>query len=244
VDLIVVDTYQRLPIGRPYLTVAIDVFSRCIAGMCLTLDPPSATSVGLCLTHAAMPKEAWLERIGAAASWPIAGKPQRLYVDNAKEFHSEALRKCCEQHGIALTYRPVARPHFGGVVERVLGTLMAMVHQLPGTTFSNIQARGTYDAEGMATLTLAELETWLALAIAGKYHQEIHATLHQSPLQRFTMGLTTPPAPLSEPKTFLVDFLPLVRRRIQRRGFVIDHIAYFSDALRPGLPHARRRPPS
>ena len=59
VDLIVVDTYQRLPIGRPYLTVAIDVFSRCIAGICLTLDPPSATSVGLCLTHAAMDKQAW-----------------------------------------------------------------------------------------------------------------------------------------------------------------------------------------
>ena len=193
VDLIVVDTYQRLPIGRPYLTVAIDVFSRCIAGMCLTLDPPSATSVGLCLTHAAMDKQAWLERIGAEMSWPIAGKPQRLYVDNAKEFHSEALRKGCEQHGIALAHRPVARPHFGGVVERVLGTLMAMVHELPGTTFSNIHARGTYDAEGLAALTLAELETWLALAIAGKYHQEIHATLRQSPLQRFTMGLTTPP---------------------------------------------------
>ena len=235
VDLIVVDAYQRLPIGRPYLTVAIDVFSRCIAGICLTLDPPSATSVGLCLTHAAMHKQAWLEQIGAAVSWPIAGKPQRLYVDNAKEFHSEALRKGCEQHGIALAHRPVARPHFGGVVERVLGTLMDMVHQLPGTTFSNIHTRGTYDAEGMAVLTLAELETWLALAIAGKYHQEVHATLRQSPLQHFLTGLTTPPPPIPDPKAFLVDFLPLLRRRIQRRGFVIDHIAYFSNALRPWI---------
>ncbi len=243
VDLIVVDAYQRLPIGRPYLTVAIDVFSRCIAGFCLTLDPPSATSVGLCLTHAAMPKQAWLERIGAQVSWPIQGKPQRLYVDNAKEFHSEALHKGCDQHGIVLTHRPVARPHFGGVVERVLGTLMAMVHELPGTTFSNIQARGAYDAEGMAALTLAELETWLALAIAGKYHQEIHATLRQSPMQRFAAGLTAPPAPLSDPKAFLVDFLPLVRRRIQRRGFVIDHIAYFSDALRPWIAARETAPP-
>src|SRR6266446_536596 len=243
VDLIVVDVYQRLPIGRPYLTVAIDVFSRCIAGICLTLDPLSATSVGLCLTHAAMPKPAWLERLGVEVSWPIHGKPKRLYVDNAREFHSEALRKGCEQHGIALTYRPVARPHFGGIVERVLGTLMDLVHQLPGTTFSNIHARGTYDSEQHAALTLAELETWLALAIAGKYHQEIHATLRQSPLQRFTMGLTTPPPPIRDPKTFLVDFLPLVRRRIQRRGFVIDHIAYFSDALRPWIA-ARETAPS
>jgi putative transposase len=243
VDLIVVDAYQRLPMGRPYLTVAIDVFSRCIAGICLTLDPPSATSVGLCLTHAALPKQAWLERIGAEVSWPIHGKPQRLYVDNAQEFHSEALRKGCEQHGIALTHRPIARPHFGGVVERVLGTLMAMVHQLPGTTFSNIPARGAYDAEGRAALTLAELETWLALAIAGQYHQQIHATLRQSPLQRFTMGLTAPPPPLSDAKAFLVDFLPLLRRRIQRRGFVIDHIAYFSNALRPWIAARQTTPP-
>jgi putative transposase len=243
VDLIVVDAYQRLPIGRPYLTVAIDVFSRCIAGICLTLDPPSATSVGLCLTHAAMPKQAWLERLGVEVSWPIHGKPKRLYVDNAREFYSEALRKGCEQHGIALTYRPVARPHFGGIVERVLGTLMDLVHQLPGTTFSNIQARGTYDAEGMAALTVAELETWLALAIAGKYHQDIHATLLQSPLQRFATGLHEPPAPLRDPKAFLIDFLPLFRRRIQRRGFVLDHIAYFAPALRPWIAARQTTPP-
>jgi len=249
VDLIVVDAYQRLPIGRPYFTIAIDVFSRCIAGMCLTLEPPSATSVGLCLTHAAMHKQAWLEQIGADVPWPIAGKPHRLYVDNAKEFHSEALRKGCEQHGIALTYRPVARPHFGGIVERVLGTLMDLVHQLPGTTFANIQARGTYEAERHAALTMAELETWLALAIAGKYHQEIHATLRQTPLQRFRTALPVPP-PIGDPKAFLVDFLPVVRRRIQRRGFVLDHIAYFSDALRPwiaaretALPFLIRRDP-
>jgi len=170
-------------------------------------------------------------------------------VDNAKEFHSEALRKGCEQHGIALTYRPVARPHFGGIVERVLGTLMDLVHQLPGTTFANIQARGTYEAERHAALTMAELETWLALAIAGKYHQEIHATLRQTPLQRFRTALPVPP-PIGDPKAFLVDFLPVVRRRIQRRGFVLDHIAYFSDALRPwiaaretALPFLIRRDP-
>ena len=243
VDLIVVDAYQRRPIGRPSLTVAIDVFSRCIAGICLTLDPPSATSVGLCLTHAAMPKQAWLERLGVEVSWPIHGRPKRLYVDNAREFHSEALRKGCEQHGIALTYRPVARPHFGGIVERVLGTLMDLVHQLPGTTFSNIQDRGTYDAEGMAALTLAELEAWLALAIAGKYHQDIHATLLQSPLQRFATGLHESPVPLRDPKAFLIDFLPLFRRRIQRRGFVLDHIAYFAPALRPWIAARQTTPP-
>jgi putative transposase len=37
VDVIVVDEKHRLPVGRPYLTIAIDVFSRCVVGMVVTL---------------------------------------------------------------------------------------------------------------------------------------------------------------------------------------------------------------
>ena len=37
---------------------------------------------------------------------------------------------------------------------------------------------------------------------------------------------------------FLVDFLPVIRRTLTRTGFVIDHVHYFSDALKPWI--ARR----
>jgi transposase InsO family protein len=109
-DLIVVDERHRLPVGRPYLTVAIDVVSRCVAA---------------------------LEQLAVEAVRPMAGKPDELYVDNAVEFKSEALRRGCEQHGTGLRYRPPGRPHFGGIVERLIGTMMRLVHELPGTTFSN-----------------------------------------------------------------------------------------------------------
>ena len=33
----------------------------------------------------------------------MSGKPGLLYLDNAAEFKSEALRRGCEQHGIRLT---------------------------------------------------------------------------------------------------------------------------------------------
>ena len=38
---------------------------------------------------------------------------------------------------------------------------------------------------------------------------------------------------------FLVDFLPVIRRTLTRTGFVIDHVHYFCDALKPWI--ARRR---
>jgi putative transposase len=157
VDLIVVDVAGREPLGRPYLTLAIDVFSRAVLGFLVTLEAPSATSVGLCLAHAAADKRPWLEFRGIEAEWPMHGKPRALAVDNAAEFHGEALRRGCEQHGIELRFRPPGQPQYGGVVERVLGTLMARVHELPGTTFSNPAARGDYAAERDAALTLAEL---------------------------------------------------------------------------------------
>jgi putative transposase len=93
VDPIVVDEQHRRPIGRPYVTAAIDVFSRSLVGLVVTLEAPSALSVGLCLGHMVTDKRAWLERLEVDAAWPMSGKPQQLYLDNAAEFKSEALRR-------------------------------------------------------------------------------------------------------------------------------------------------------
>jgi len=237
VDIIVVDPYTRKPIGRPWITVAIDVHTRCIVGLCLTLEAPSAVSVGLCLAHAATDKKPWLERIGVAADWPMAGKPKVIHVDNGADFHSEALCRGCEAHGIRIVYRPVGAPHYGGIVERVIGTLMTMVHRLPGTTFSGIVEKGSYESETKAALTLAELEKWLALAIAGTYHRALHSGIGEPPIARWQRAVenTGELRRACNPRTFLVDFLPVIRRRIQRQGFVIDHIVYSSNAIKPWI---------
>lgn len=239
IDLMIVDERDRQPIGRPYLTVAIDVYSRCLVGMVITLEPPSAVSVGLCLAHIACDKRAWLERLGVEADWPMSGKPKLLYLDNAAEFKSEALRRGCEQHGIQLNYRPPGQPQYGGIVERVIGTTMQLVHELPGTTFSNPDQRGAYDSEQLAALTLLELERWLTLAVTS-YHSTVHSSLLQTPAMRWAEGIAlngSPPV-VTHASAFLVDFLPVIRRTLTRTGFVIDHIHYFADVLKPWI--ARR----
>lgn len=60
----------------------------------------------------------------------MTGKPLLLYIDNGAEFKSEALRRGCEQHGISLDYRPIGKTHYGGIIERVIGTLMQKIHAL------------------------------------------------------------------------------------------------------------------
>ena len=244
IDLIVVDERDRQPIGRPYLTLAIDVFTRCVLGMVVTLEAPSAVSVGLCLAHAACDKRPWLEGLNVEMDWPMSGKPRLLYLDNAAEFKSEALRRGCEQHGIRLDYRPPGQPHYGGIVERIIGTAMQMIHdELPGTTFSNPDQRGDYDSENKAALTLRELERWLTLAV-GTYHGSVHNGLLQPPAARWAEAIarTGVPTVITRTTAFLVDFLPIIRRTLTRTGFVIDHIHYYADALKPWIARRDRLP--
>jgi len=239
VDVIVVDEIAREPIGRPYLTLGIDTYTRCIIGMLLTLEAPSATSVGLCLAHMVSDKSAWLERLGLPdLAWPMHGKPSKIYVDNAPEFYSEALKRGCEQHGIKRDYRPGGQPHFGGIIERVIGTAMKKAHELPGTTFSNVKDRGRYKSEAKAILTLREMEKWLALAI-GTYHESVHSGLKEPPAACWSDSVEQAQLfRVNDEKAFLIDFLPVIKRDISRTGFLIDHIAYYSDILKPWI--ARR----
>ncbi len=111
VDAIIVDEAHRKPIGRPWITMAIDVATRVVLGVYLSLESPSALSVGLCLAHACLPKDGWLSLNGIDAKWPMWGLPRLLHADNAREFKSEALRRGCAEYGINITLRPTGKPH-------------------------------------------------------------------------------------------------------------------------------------
>lgn len=243
VDMFVVDSVHREPIGRPWLTLAIDVASRMVAGFYVSLEAPSSTSVALSIQHLALPKEPWLARLGIAAEWPISGIPDALHLDNAREFRARALERGCEEHGVRLIYRPVARPHYGAHIERLIGTMMGAVHLLPGTTFSNVTELGDYDSAKHAVMTLDELERWLALEVI-RYHGEVHAGLKLPPIAAWREALATrraPPAHPKDPVAFLLDFLPFKERSIRRDGVRLFDLRYWDDVLSPWAGRLRRR---
>jgi putative transposase len=240
VDVIVVDSATRAPIRRPWLTLAIDVYSRCVVGFHLSLEPPSATSVALCVAHVVLSKLPWLSERKIEAEWAMEGLIEHLHLDNAKEFHSEALRRGCEQYGIGIEYRPVRTPHYGGHIERLIGTMMGKVHLLPGKTFSDVGDKGDYDSEKHAAVTVDELERWLVHAITGVYHREVHRALGTTPLAAWERGISGDaislgrgkPIAVSDPHRFLIDFLPIERRLIRREGISLHSVSYWSDVLR------------
>lgn len=242
-DIILVDDVHRKPIGRPWITLAIDVHSRMVTGYYLSFDPPSETSVAMCVAHAMLSKDDWLVLHKVDASWPVWGVPRTIHVDNGADFRSNNFQRSCLAYGINLEFRPVKQPRYGGHIERMLGTLLREIHELPGTTFSSIKDRDGYDAEKHAAMTKSEFETWLVTLICKVYHQRLHASIGMAPLKKWEIGIFgnaevqgvgVPPRP-ADRLTILLDFLPAFRRTVQTFGVTIDGMSYYAEALRPWI---------
>lgn len=239
-DIIVVDQVTRRSIGRPWITLAFDVYSRMVCGFYIAMEHPSTMSLALCVAHSILPKERWLANRDISFSWPVWGIPDNFHVDNAREFRGKSIKRACDEYGVIINWRPAAQPHYGGHIERMLGTLGRALHEAPGTTFSNPKERGEYDSDAKAVMTLSELETWVIVYVIGRYHQQVHSEIRMSPIKKYeegilgngdTLGRGLPPR-IEDESRVLLDFMPYVERTVQNYGVVFEHIEYYSNVLR------------
>jgi putative transposase len=243
-DVMVVDELERRSIGRPWLTLVIDVATRVILGFHLSLDTPSSASVALALSHAVLPKRSSEERHDFEKSWPAEGLPETIHLDNAKEFHGQALERGCREHGISLAFRPLQTPHFGGHIERLIGTMMGELHLLPGTTFSSVKARGEYKSSSKASLTMRELDRWLTLQVVDIYHQRAHRAIGVPPITAWEKGMASRTKPVRHPvdaQKFYIDFLPGELRLVRRDGIQMFGIHYWDSVLSPVAGRSKNR---
>jgi len=244
-DIEVVDDIQRKAIGRPWLTVAIDVFSRMILGIYLTFDHPCAASVGMCIASAVLKKDDLLAKHGINLKWPAYGVMAMVQSDNGKEFRGGLLKEICKDYTIILEWRPAKQSRYGSYIESLCGTLNSEIHTLPGTTFSNVTEKGEYDSEKNAVMTRSALEKWLIKHIVGDYHQREHSGLGKgiSPMMKYEEGIfgneTTPgtglPEIVEDEVKFEIDMMPFTWRTVQDYGIVFDHIRYYADVLSPWI---------
>jgi putative transposase len=241
-DIFVVDEETRQPIGRPWLTLAMDVCSRMVTGFYVTMEAPSRLSTSLCLLHSVFDKTAWLREREIGEAWPVAGLPDTLHVDNGADFRSRAFKRGCQDAGIAIEWRPPGEPQFGGHIERLIGTQMGKLHLLPGTTFSNPQERGEYDSNRHSALTLRELERYIALDIVGSYHQTIHRSLGRPPIAIWRDHEGEIPLRLpNDRRRFWLTFLPEEERTLRPTGIHLFGLRYWSPALSADVGRSNRR---
>ncbi len=169
VDLFVVDQVGEV-LGRPWLTTIVDTYSRCIIGIHLGIEAPSAVVVCLALRHAILPKQ-YSSAYELTQLWGTYGVPQYLYTDGGKEFNSKHLEQVANELKIVLCQRRY--PAEGGIVERPFGTLNGeLFANLPGYTGNNTKRRPK-QAETNASLTLMQLEKQIVRYLVDRYNQGI-----------------------------------------------------------------------
>jgi len=174
-DFIVVDLEDRLPIGRPTITKAIDAYSGMPYGFYVGFEPPSYLTVQACLYHGILPKTDCQQLYGTRHPWPVYGLPETLIVDNGPHYTGLNIDYACEQLGIILERMPVKKPWFKGRIESSFySDDRGLIHTLPGTTFSNILERGDYDSLRHACISLQGFMELLHVFLLDQYAVDWH----------------------------------------------------------------------
>ena len=239
-DILLVREEDRTVIGRPNFTVAVDLYSRVVPGFSVSLEAASTITVATCLAHACLPKEDWLaKRDLASVHWPAYGKPRTLEYDQGPENEARGIQRGLRRHGMASKVRAKGHPEQHGTIERLIGTMMRIVHGLHGTTFSSVHERGEAESEKRACLTLPELERVLALAI-DSYNHTTHDGIGERPMDRYLAWYRRPGLHDAEripPRLpwdrLLLDFLPYETRALARTGVRLFRVDYSAPELLP-----------
>ncbi len=224
-------------IGRVWITLAIDVYSRMVFGMHVGIDPPSTTTFGMAMINGMTRKDSIAERYGFDWDNPMGGKPERIEADNAGEFTGESANASCRHFVIRLKWRPLGQPQYGAHIERLNGSLAQRFKDLPGATGATPTERKELRPEMTAAFTLEDVtkHTWMMI---DEHHNEVHTGIGMTPLEKFKGYFFGPngqkhrlPPIYVDNIQFRIHWFPLVRRTIQRYGIRIDHLDYYSDSL-------------
>jgi len=229
IDLMVVDAETRLPLGRPWLTAMLDIYSMMVMGVYLSFHAPGYLSVMQCMRHAIRPK-GYVKDVYPAIEhdWPAYGLPELLVVDNGKEFHSRDLDDACLQLGIKVQHAPPYCPWYKGAMERWFGTQNTrLLHELPGTTFSDIFDRGDYDPQKHAVISLDALLELVHSWIVDLYHMHVQRGAGDIPYRRWNEAIVEwPPNLPRRDKDLDVLTGPIEWRQIRPAGIELFCLRY------------------
>lgn len=233
-DLIVIDGLTRLPLGRPWLTLAIDHYSRMVVGFYISFNPPSSYAVLQCLRSSILPKDEWLQRFpDIKGIWPVYGIPDLIAVDNGTELHSNAFEAACLEMGVQVLFCGSKTPQHKGAIERFFRTMnMGLIHRLPGTVFSCVDERGDYPAEEKAVIDMHGLVHLVTKWIVEIYSVTVHRGIQARPLDRWLEAANRRiiELPVYPQQLEVITGIPATRT-LFHYGIELDGLHYNSDLL-------------
>ena len=233
------------------LTVAMDLFDRCITGLRLRPVAAQSPDVASVLFQTVTP-QTWGWQHGSPQG-PYGGLPDgivladpggvlpdTIVVDHGKIYLSEHTRSVCERLGISIQPAIPDKPTDKPALERFFRTLrQSLLEQLPGYKGPDVWSRGK-DVESDAFYYVGELEQLIREWVGRVYHHTAHdglvdplePRLRLSPAEMFTRGVAAAGRiRLPARQDLIYDFLEVEWRTIQHYGVEIDGRRYDGPGL-------------
>lgn len=233
------------------LTVAMDLFDRCITGLRLRPVAAQSPDVASVLFQTVTP-QTWGWQHGSPEG-PYAGLPDgivlgdpggvlpdTIVVDHGKIYLSEHTRSVCERLGISIQPAIPDKPTDKPALERFFRTLrQSLLEQLAGYKGPDVWSRGK-DVESEAFYYVGELEQLIREWVGRVYHHTPHAGLVDplesrlalSPAEMFARGVAAAGRiRLPARQDLIYDFLEVEWRTIQHYGVEIDGRRYDGPGL-------------
>lgn len=177
-DIEIICSKTQKNLGRPWLTLLIDAYSRRVLAFYLTFDPPSYRSCMMTIRECVK---------------KFSRMPKTLIVDGGKDFQSTYFDTLLAIYNCHKKTRPGAKPKFGSVCERLFGTTNTQfIYNLMGNTqlTKNVrQMTKEFNPRNLAIWTLEAFYEVLSQFLYEYYDQQPHTSLNQSPREAYQQNI-------------------------------------------------------
>jgi putative transposase len=235
VDVILVDE-TGTQIGRPFLILAIDKFTRNVLGFSLGLSngvgwPEVSQCIKSIMSDKSYVKDMYpfIEN-----EWNAFGVPKTLVIDNGLEFKNNSMNDACYQLGTILQLCPPKTPEWKGSIERFFGTAnTGLIHKLPGTTRSNpTRLDADENPSKSAKLTFSQFNALLHKWIIDVYSQDYHKGAGGIPAKLWKKAIEDYPVCWPNSSSEIVTLLGrTAQRKIGNRGIELNCLYYNGNNL-------------
>lgn len=236
-DVEMISAHTGQVLGRPWMTLLMDAFSRRVLAFYVTFDPPSYRSCMMILRECVHRHR----RL-----------PQIVVLDGGREFDSVYFETLLARYECTKKTRPPAKARFGSVCERLFGiTNTRFIHNLAGNTqmTRNVrQVTKSVNPKEHATWALPELHDYLSDYLYEIYDTIEHPALGLAPRDAYQRGLAAtgsrPHRQISDDLEFQMWTLPTTAKGTAKvspgRGVKINHVYYWAESLRdPTIEHSQ-----
>ncbi|WP_339039249.1 hypothetical protein WHZ78_15585 [Bradyrhizobium symbiodeficiens] len=168
---------RRLLKVRMHLAVAMCRRTHVILGMTLSRTASTQSIIRL-LEMTLADKKKFADAAGAVTPYDIYGVGEHMFSDGGSPINNREVHTVLRDLGIGFHCPPGGVPRLRGMVERMFRSIdEALLSWFEGRTFSDINAKGEYDAGGRAGTTVDELGRMLVLFAVDCHHNKPMAAL-------------------------------------------------------------------